>query len=305
MPDEEWVTLVVFQIAEDGSVFLQIGRPRAPHDWRKQRVQFKAEDPLTERYRALGLLAASLGAENAPEFAVEPGDDEAERPARSAKNSTESAPTLVEAESAGSEPTEAIGRSPAPTEEGGEPSSSPTTEKSRLAGQLQLGATLSQALRRASGGPVLWRPGGGVRASLGHRALPLHLEAGVGISGTPETDERLSLGFVTAEAGLSYGLLFPRADLGLRPSARVLLEQVRARARSSVLDATVEQSRWTWGLALGVGVTYPQATRLGLVMEAEYLSYDGATGIEVNGERVGRVPADNARALLGVVYRIR
>lgn len=328
LADEEVVTLVVLELAEDGSVTLRIGKPRRPHEWTEQPVRFDPEDPLAERYRAMGLLTASLGAARTPELGgqstglrqetfsesspseISPGEEAdnangspAEPPAPAAGR--EAVPSATEDESAQTDATEVKKTASDGIDTERDSSLGDAARSSSLHAQLQLGATSSQALRRESTGSAVWRPGAVVRAGLGHRALPLLVEAGFGMSGSPRTEEGLSLRFVTGEAGLSYDVVWASADLGLRPSARVLVEQVRARARSRVVEATVEQSRWTWGLSLGLGLSYPHSTTWGLVMEAEYLSYDGATGIEINGDRLGRVPAHNARGFLGLVVRIR
>ncbi len=309
--DEYVAAFAVVRLSPDGDAELDIGASGADESsWVHHGLTFQEQDPPEERWKTIGLLVASL-AGSGTEFEL---------------------PRALEREG-GAEKETAAGKEPAPglaseadadrAREGApHPSSLPEdpsdpgleTGDAGVSGSeselgpalrvnLMLAAQMGRGLIGAGEASSSWQAGPLVRVGVGTKSAPWELDVTAGWSTAPSSPERLTLTWARLDVSVAYRLVWTSANLVLRPRGLVLFERLDARAQSSTSRAFDQQARWNPGVGGGGGLAYPHDGPWALEAEGVVLHMNGGTGIEVDGNRLGFVPAWNFRTSLGVSHR--
>jgi hypothetical protein len=243
----------------------------------RRTLRFKNEDPLVERWRAVGLIIATLTEVRRTELAEVPPPEEAQVP-------VEQVP-LLPALPSPLPPPPASNVLPAPP--------APADPGARWARWWELGVTASPALGGARGQAGVWA---GFRQQLG--ALPLLgvLEASWA-SGLAEPDG-VKLQAFSVAAGL--GAFLSRG--GWRP--RVRAELLGERRSASIEEGSTGEHgsgfRAVVGGRVGADLLSPTWRRLGVLLGAD-ATVAARTGIRVRGEPVASVPGFRLGLRAGVL----
>jgi hypothetical protein len=274
-------------------VNVTVGRRRSQRaEWLQRRIEFKAFDAPTERWRAAGLVIATLV-----------GEAQRQEEARAA---------------AAAAPTEA-GASPAAKEAPKTPPEAPKTSPEDVAPVATAHAAERKAATRAPEREIAWidagvtadsgigdawfRWGGWFRASLRPATLQLYVFAGGRYSGMPTDDGGLSLHWASGSVGVG-GFMELAPAIRVEAHVETLAQVVWARA-TDASGASDGSQRWVGGLRLGADVVWTFAPMWALVGGAEAGAFSSGTVLRVAGERRGRDAPFDVGALVGarVVFR--
>jgi hypothetical protein len=277
-PDVVAVAIVTWE-DERRVVTVAVGRRRSERaEWLKRRLEFKSADALKERWRAAGLVIATLVGE-------------AQRQEREAAAGAEASPSSSAPEKKKEEAPPAPPRAPAPASTPREAGATPTQAPRREIAWLDAGASVDPGV-----GDGWFRWGGWIRAAVRPSSLPLFVAAGGRYSGMPSDDRGLALRW--ASASLGVGTFVDLSPLRLEVRADGLVQLVHARAVDAT-GASDASQRWTFGARLGGDVVWAFAPMWALVGGAEAAFLSSGTAVHVGGETRGRDAAFDLGALAG------
>jgi hypothetical protein len=277
-PDVVAVALVTW---EDGRrvVTVTVGRKRAARaEWLQRKVAFKDADALKERWRAAGLVIATLVGEAQRQAARE--------------EATSSSPASVDVP-APKEPTAAKAARPSalePPPPTREAPTKPSTPRHEIA-WLDAGASIQPGV---AGGWFHW--GGWIRAAARPTAFPFFVAIGGRYSGTPSDDRGLGLRWASGSLGI--GTFFEAVPFRFEVRADAVVQLLHARA-ADASGATDSSQRWTGGARLGADAVWSFAPMWALVVGAEAGVASSGTVLRVGGEERGRDAAFDLGVLAG------
>jgi len=177
-------------------VLAQSGAP--VERWLSHETRFADEDPVRERWRAVGLtIAALMGGADAD---------------RAASPESPAVPASIEQ----------------PTRESSDVGLRPDQ---RGRGWVGLAAVVGPGLDDGS-----VRAGAQISAGQSLGKLPIFLTASGGYAFRPEDAQHVSVQWLTVGAGAGFAWELPRIDLGLRARAELVFEQVKAKVASTPLS---------------------------------------------------------------------
>ncbi|MEJ7731123.1 MAG: hypothetical protein WKG00_18145 [Polyangiaceae bacterium] len=254
---------------EDGDrqrVRIELGKPGADRDaWLRREIVFRPEDAERERWRATGLVIATL----AGDAGVDPG-----RP-----------PTPPAA------PPVAPSRREAPSRP---PHRGAASARHRTWVWLDVAAAVSPALDDGS-----WRAGASLRAGVPVWSTPLFGLAALRYAVRPLDDAGLAVQF--ASGSLGGGLyLTPAPALSLQARVEILAELIAASARDPETDASDSGSRWIGGARVGIDGAWMLSPGVGLLAGVDVTLLQSATDIRMAGRAAATVPAASFAPALGI-----
>lgn len=216
--------------------------------WLSHDTRFADEDPLRERWRAVGLtIAALIG-----------GAD----PGATASQSPWEAATMEQP-----------------------PRDSPDDgwrAEEHARGWVGLAAIVGPGLDDGS-----VRAGAQIAAARSLGQLPIFLTASGGYAFRPEDAQHVSVRWLTLGAGGGVAWLLPRLDLRVRVRAELVFEQVKATIASTAPTALRGGERWTPGVRGGVEGVWPSGSRFAITAGVEVWGLAGGTGIRLDHRVVG------------------
>lgn len=252
-------------------------------------LHFKPEDPLVERWRAVGLIIATLTEVRRTELGADPAAEGAQAPLEEAPAEPVSA-ELVPVELPLALPAPAV--IPPPPRPGPAVPVPVETGSDRWARWWELGGTGSPALGGARGQVGAWA---GFRQQLG--ALPMLGVLEVSWASGLAKPDGVKVRAISAAAGLGMFL----ARDGWQP--RVRAELVGERRSASITDdATGEHAegfRAVVGGRVGADFLSPTWSRLSLLLGAD-ATVSAQTAIRVRNEQVASLPAFRIALRAGV-----
>lgn len=316
LQDEEVAAAVaIVHISPDGTAELEIGAPKTEFsEWTRQDLLFQEEDPPEERWRSIGLLVASLASSASafrdPDTTTDSEGAREEEHATATGTGSTSEPQEKTADLAGpppqhADPETADPRQPDPVESDPGTKSETPTKGSGGSAHLQgsFGPQVGLGLAGEGEVPSSYQVGALGRLGLYWESVPVEPDLTVGWSTVPQNERGLSLSWTRVDLSVASRWVWNATDIALKPRLLVLAENVSARAQSASSDDVDRKGRWNVGVGAGAGATYPHTSPWAVTLETVLLRMNGGTGLEVDGERVGTVPATNFRGHLGIVAR--
>jgi hypothetical protein len=293
---ETVAAVAVIQVDKDGNAWIEVGtKAEKPAKWERQDLRFSQGDPPIERFRSIGFMVASM-VDDVPVFFPKDSNapvDEKDSGTDSRKESEASVSEDDESQTRGSKTSAAKKSEPEvdPRHSSSSDGSGGGVAHLSVLGQVSA-ARKNESLR------------GGVLVRAGAQLFVPHLEvlASGGWSAQPENEAGVSISFLTVDVGLGVPIVWKSANLLLRGTGRLLLENVRARATDKDLETSHRLHRWMLGSAWGGEIAYPADGPWRGTIGGELLLFEGGTGIELNGTAVGSVPARNFRGFAGFSY---
>ncbi len=259
------VAIVTWTGADHRVARVEVGLRRAARgEWLSRTIEFTKDDAPAERWKAVGLVIATLAGQTL----------HVEAPAPTAPPPAPSAPP------------------PAPR-----PEAPPTRTGSsgHDTAWLDVEALLAPGLDTGAA-----RRGGSLRVAWAPSSVPLFATVGAAYAWTPR-DASTGLASSWTTLALGVGAVTPAAGGALRFDAR--LEALAQRFDASAVaasGATDDGSRWVGGARLGVDGAWMPARFVGVVASAEGSLLGGGTDVTVGGVRAGR-DAPNALGFAGLL----
>ncbi len=284
-PNVTAVAIVTWEDAARRAVTLTIGLRRlARAEWLSRRVEFRDADAQKERWRAVGLVIATLVGQ-ADRGA--PADPAATNGASS--DATSGAPTRTT-------PSEGKAQNVADAEKpmaGVTPTSNATTIAREVV-WLDGGAMIDPGL-----GDAWFRWGGWLRVSARPSSLPFFVNVGGRYVGAPPQDRGLSLRWASAFIGVGTFIGMGALPVRLEIHADMIVQLVHAGATDPSTGASDSSARWVAGGRAGADVVWAPAPAWALLVGGETTILSSGTVLRIENERRGRDAAVGIGAIVG------
>lgn len=290
-PDVMAVAIVRWEDVDRRAVSLTVGVRRISRSqWLSRTIEFRQSDALMERWRAVGLVIATLAgeAEARARDGGAPSDARAGNAEPSASTDTPNPSAAAPSEGATAASAPAMRDAPSSSQ------ASSTRRPLRERAWIDAGGLIDPGV-----GDAWLRGGAWLRASYRPTALPIYAHLGGRYAIAPAVRSELSMAWASASAGAGTVFELGALPVRLELHAEVLAQLVRVEARDARVARSETSDRFVWGGRGGVDLAWHFAAAWGLVGGGELNVLSNGTVVRVANQREGRDASVSAGFLLG------
>ncbi len=289
-PDVMAVAIVRWEDVDRRAVSLTVGVRRVSRSqWLSRSIEFRQSDALTERWRAVGLVIATLAGE-----AEARAREVSATPDARGSNAVPSASTGAPGASAPPSAAANVASAPATDEVAASTPSTSTRRPARERAWIDAGGLLDPGV-----GDAWLRGGGWLRASYRPSAIPIYAHLGGRYAVAPAVRSELSLAWASGSAGAGTVIAFGALPVRMEFHAEAVAQLVRVDARDTDAARSETRDRFVWGGRGGMDVAWHFAPAWGLVGGGELNVLSSGTVVRVANQREGRDASVSAGFLLG------